>query len=120
MYDDRTKDQIKDSPPLEETSLTADPAYRDQLGTYGRGTYNVATFEPNRNGWRLVRPQGRSSPVPRECSRSRQSMLIVRSPRAICTSGRLGSRESANTARLAGGPAPYPSSASTLRPWLIR
>src|SRR5680860_435320 len=38
------------SPPLEESSMTADPAYRDQLGTYGRGRYGVATFEPNRNG----------------------------------------------------------------------
>ena len=50
VYVDRTKDQVKDSPPLEETTLTTDPAYRDQLGTYWSRYIHVATFEPNRNG----------------------------------------------------------------------
>ena len=33
VYVDLTKDQIKDSPELDE-SATDDPAYRDRLGTY--------------------------------------------------------------------------------------
>ena len=33
VYVDLTKDQIKDSPELDQ-STTDDPAYRDRLGTY--------------------------------------------------------------------------------------
>ena len=39
VYVDRTKDQITDSPPLEEPVLTNDPAYREHLGSYWGGTY---------------------------------------------------------------------------------
>jgi hypothetical protein len=38
VYVDRTKDQIKDSPAFEGAD-PADPAYREQLGTYYGGTY---------------------------------------------------------------------------------
>jgi hypothetical protein len=37
VYVDRTKDQIKDSPPLDDT--VEEPAYRERLGTYYGGTY---------------------------------------------------------------------------------
>lgn len=39
VYVDRSKDQVKDSPPLTEPALTNDPAYRDRLGSYWGGTY---------------------------------------------------------------------------------
>ena len=38
VYVDRTKDQIKDSPDLDENLLT-DPSERDRVGTYYGGTY---------------------------------------------------------------------------------
>ena len=38
VYVDRTKDQIKDSPELEDMGVT-DAAYRERLGTYYGGTY---------------------------------------------------------------------------------
>jgi len=34
VYVDLTKDQIKDSPELDQATSTDDPAYRDRLGTY--------------------------------------------------------------------------------------
>ena len=39
VWVDRTKDQIKDSPDLDENQVT-DPSYRDSVGTYYGGTYN--------------------------------------------------------------------------------
>ena len=39
VYVDRTKDQIKDSPELDETTTWEDPAYRDRLGSYYGGLY---------------------------------------------------------------------------------
>jgi hypothetical protein len=39
VYVDRTKDQIKDSPDLDENLLT-DPSERDRVGTYYGGTYD--------------------------------------------------------------------------------
>ena len=39
VFVDRTKDQIKDSPELGNTSLE-DPAYRDRVGTYYGETYD--------------------------------------------------------------------------------
>ncbi len=41
VYVDRTKNQIKDSPELDEAGMfESDPAYRDRLGTYYGGTYD--------------------------------------------------------------------------------
>jgi hypothetical protein len=41
---DRTKNQIKDSPELDEVGkFDSDPAYRDRLGTYHGGTYDRGT-----------------------------------------------------------------------------
>ena len=42
VYVDRTKNQIKDSPELDENGLT-DRSYRDRLGTYYGTTYNERT-----------------------------------------------------------------------------
>jgi hypothetical protein len=39
VYVDLTKDQIKDSPELDETTTWEDPAYRDRLGSYYGGLY---------------------------------------------------------------------------------
>ena len=39
VYVDRTKDQIKSSPELDEGSTWSDPTYRDNVGAYWRGTY---------------------------------------------------------------------------------
>lgn len=39
VYVDLTKEQIKDSPELDETTTFEDPAYRDRLGTYYGGFY---------------------------------------------------------------------------------
>jgi hypothetical protein len=39
VYVDLTKDQIKNSPELDENTRTDDPAYRDRLGTYYGGFY---------------------------------------------------------------------------------
>ena len=39
VYVDRTKDQIKDSPELDENQFM-DPSYRDRVGTYYGGTYD--------------------------------------------------------------------------------
>ena len=39
VYVDRTKDQIKASPELGESSID-DPSYRDDVGTYYGGTYD--------------------------------------------------------------------------------
>lgn len=39
VYVDLTKDQIKDSPELGETTTTDDPAYRESVGNYYRGFY---------------------------------------------------------------------------------
>ena len=43
VYVDRTKDQIKAAPEFDEVSHT-DPAYRDKLGDYYRGTYASPGF----------------------------------------------------------------------------
>ena len=34
VYVDRTKDQIKDSPELDDSTMSDDAGYRDRLGTY--------------------------------------------------------------------------------------
>ncbi len=39
VWVDRTKDQIKDSPDLDEDQMT-DPSNRDRVGTYYGGTYD--------------------------------------------------------------------------------
>ncbi|GAB3057117.1 hypothetical protein GCM10027053_18400 [Intrasporangium mesophilum] len=39
VWVDRTKDQVKDSPDLDEHQLT-DPSHRDRVGTYYGGTYD--------------------------------------------------------------------------------
>jgi hypothetical protein len=39
VYVDLTKDQIKDSPELEEGGTWEDPAYRERVGTYYSGFY---------------------------------------------------------------------------------
>jgi hypothetical protein len=39
VYVDLTKDQIKNSPELDETTTWEDPAYRDRLGSYYGGLY---------------------------------------------------------------------------------
>ena len=39
VYFDRTKDQVKSSPELDEGSTWSDPTYRDSVGAYWRGTY---------------------------------------------------------------------------------
>ena len=39
-----TKDQIKDSPEFDESTMVDDPAYRDRLGTYYGETYDRGTF----------------------------------------------------------------------------
>ena len=45
VYVDRTKDQIKDSPEFDESTMSDDADYRDRLGTYYGGTYDDrATF----------------------------------------------------------------------------
>ena len=44
VYVDRTKDQIKDSPEFDESTMVDDPAYRDRLGTYYGETYDRGTF----------------------------------------------------------------------------
>jgi hypothetical protein len=44
VYVDRTKDQIKDSPELDESTMSDDAAYRDRLGTYYGDTYDRGTF----------------------------------------------------------------------------
>ena len=44
VYVDRTKNQIKDSPELDEGGkFESDPAYRDRLGTYYGNTYDRGT-----------------------------------------------------------------------------
>ena len=40
VYVDRTKDQIKDSPELNEGSSWDDPVYRDDVGTYYGTSYS--------------------------------------------------------------------------------
>jgi hypothetical protein len=45
VYVDRTKNQIKDSPELDEGGMfESDPAYRDRLGTYYGSTYDRGTL----------------------------------------------------------------------------
>ena len=40
VYVDRTKDQIKDSPEFDDSTVVDDAEYRDRLGTYYGGTYD--------------------------------------------------------------------------------
>ena len=44
VYVDRTKDQIKDSPEFDESRMSDDAEYRNQLGTYYGDTYDRGTF----------------------------------------------------------------------------
>jgi hypothetical protein len=45
VYVDRTKDQIKDSPEYDESTMSEDAEYRDRLGSYYGDTYEGrATF----------------------------------------------------------------------------
>ena len=44
VYVDRTKDQIKDSPEFDESRMSDDTEYRNQLGTYYGDTYDRGTF----------------------------------------------------------------------------
>ena len=40
VYVDRTKDQIKDSPEFDDSTMSDDAEYRDRLGTYYGDTYD--------------------------------------------------------------------------------